>query len=252
MRMCSDRALSLSGVLALPTKVVGVAWIAVTSTGLALAQGYPAEGQAEMGRVLSSIPMVQQVAVPRQVCSDAPVVVPGQTSGGGAIMGGIAGGAIGNQIGKGSGRAAATAIGIIGGALLGNRIEGDNRPSHTEMMRQCSTQTVYENQTVGYTVTYEYAGRQYTTQMSQDPGAWVRLQVTPVGNSYPSNYPNSYPSGAVTYPVAPPPNGVYSPAVVNRPYNPQISLEISSSRWDRPAPPPRHHHWDDHRYREWR
>jgi hypothetical protein len=204
------------------------------------------------------------------MCSDEQVVVPGQTSGAGAVMGGIAGGAIGNQIGKGSGRAAATAIGLIGGALLGNSIEG-NRPSHTETVRQCSTQTVYENQTVGYTVTYEYAGRQYTTQMSHDPGPWVRLQVAPVGNNYPNrdNSYNSYsPSGAVTYPVAPttitrettyvvpPPAVVYSPAVVSRPPAAHISVDLSSSRWD--APPPRHHHrpdWDEperHHHRDWR
>lgn len=27
---------------------------------------------------------------------------------------------------------------------------------------QCSTQTIYENRTVGYSVVYEYAGKQYT------------------------------------------------------------------------------------------
>ena len=45
---------------------------------------------------------------------------------------------------------------------------------------QCSTQTIYENRTVGYNVVYEYAGKQYTVQMPQDPGPTLRLQVTGV------------------------------------------------------------------------
>ncbi|MBC7708813.1 MAG: hypothetical protein H7203_02045 [Rhizobacter sp.] len=42
---------------------------------------------------------------------------------------------------------------------------------------QCSTQTIYESRTVAYTVIYEYAGRQYSVQMPQNPGANLRLQV---------------------------------------------------------------------------
>ena len=50
----------------------------------------------------------------------------GQTSGAGAVIGAVVGGVLGNQIGKGSGRAAATGVGIIGGAVAGNAIEGRN------------------------------------------------------------------------------------------------------------------------------
>jgi uncharacterized protein YcfJ len=216
--MCifSDRALFSFSATA-KALATGLVLMSASGTGLAVAQGYPyPESQGEMGRVLSSVPIVQQVAVPRQVCNDEQVLVPGQTSGAGAVMGGIAGGAIGNQVGRGSGRAAATAIGIIGGALLGNGIEGQ-RPSHTETVRQCGTQTMYENQTVGYNVTYEYANRQYTVQMQNDPGAWVRLQVTPVGMTNRAQSPYGSTTGAMTYPVTPP-NVTYSPAVVNRPY----------------------------------
>lgn len=146
----------------------------------------------EMGRVISSIPVLRQVAVPRQTCFNEQVTLPGQKSGAGAIMGSIAGGAIGNQIGNGSGRAVATMIGIMGGAVLGDNIEG-SPPAQTQNVQRCTTQTFYENQTVGYNVTYEYAGRQYTVQMPQDPGQWVRLQVTPApvqpGNYQPYNAP---------------------------------------------------------------
>lgn len=44
-------------------------------------------------------------------------------------------------------------------------------------VQQCSTQTFYENRTVAYNVTYEYAGKQYSVQMPQDPGPYVRLQM---------------------------------------------------------------------------
>ena len=40
-------------------------------------------------------------------------------SGGGAIAGGLVGGVVGNQFGGGGGRAAMTALGLVGGALLG-------------------------------------------------------------------------------------------------------------------------------------
>jgi uncharacterized protein YcfJ len=146
---------------------------------LALAGAGTAQAQEEQGRVISTTPVVQQFVVPRQVCQEQVVTVPGQKSGAGALMGGIAGGAMGNAVGDGSGRALATMLGVIGGAVLGNNIEG-SAPDRTETVQQCSTQNFYENRTVAYTVVYEYAGRQYTTQMRQDPGRFVRLSVTPV------------------------------------------------------------------------
>lgn len=141
----------------------------------------------EVGRVLQTIPVLQQVAVPRQMCTDEQVTVPGQKSGAGAAMGAIAGGAIGNQIGDGGGRAAATMLGILGGAVLGDRVEG-GAPSSVHTQRRCTTQTVYETRAVAYNVTYEYGGKQYTVQMPQDPGPWVQLQVMPVLPGQPSGY----------------------------------------------------------------
>lgn len=74
--------------------------------------------QTDTGRVISARPVVQNVPVPRQVCSGQPPV--------------------------------------------------------------CTTQTFNENRAVAYDVTYEYAGRQYTTQMASDPGPTIRLQIGPV------------------------------------------------------------------------
>lgn len=156
--------------------------IPVLSGVMALAGTSAAQAQDERGRVINSTPVIQQVAVPQQVCQNVTVREPARTSGAGAIMGAIAGGAMGNAIGDGSGRAAATAIGLFGGAILGNKIEGRGQ-SHTRTVQECSTQNVMENRVVAYNVVYEYAGRQYSTQMPQDPGRWVPVSVTPVGSA---------------------------------------------------------------------
>ncbi len=131
----------------------------------------------EQGRVLSVTPITQQVAVPQQVCGNETIYSDSRPSGAGALLGAVAGGAAGNAIGGGSGRAAATVLGVIGGAVLGNNIEG-GRPGYQNVQR-CSTQTYYENRAMGYDVTYEYAGRQYTTRTQHDPGQWIPLNVQP-------------------------------------------------------------------------
>ena len=148
----------------------------------------------EIGRVVSATPITQPVNVQKRVCVPQQVVVPQQKSGAGALMGAIAGGVIGNQVGKGSGNALATGIGLLGGAVLGDKIEGAPTPE-TRTVEQCSVENVVEYRTAGYTVTYEYAGKHYTTQMTNDPGPFLRLQIVPVGPA------NLSPVGATTAPV---------------------------------------------------
>ena len=133
----------------------------------------------EVGNVLSRTPVYQQVSVPRQVCTQTQVSVPGQTSGAGALMGAVAGGAIGNSVGKGEGRALATMIGVIGGALAGDKVEGP-QAAQTQTQQTCTTQQVYENRLVGYNVVYEFAGKQYNVQLPKDPGPTIKLQITPI------------------------------------------------------------------------
>ena len=164
-------------------KVVVLSTLA--ATGLL---AFNASAQNILAKVLSSTPLVQQVAVPRQVCSTQQVMVEVPKSGAGALMGAVAGGAVGNAIGNGNGRALATMIGLLGGALVGDRIEGGN-PTQAQNSQQCNTQTFYENRVSHYNVVYEYQGTQYNTQMAQDPGTYVRLQVTPVGAMSPSPQP---------------------------------------------------------------
>lgn len=147
-----------------------------------------AQAQQEMARVISSTPVMQQVPVSRQVCQDEAVTRGGQKSGAGALMGTMAGGALGNAIGEGSGKAAATMLGLFGGAILGNSIEGE-APPETQMVRRCYPQTVYESRVSGYHVVYEFGGKEYSVQMPSDPGQYVQLQITPIVPRPPAGYP---------------------------------------------------------------
>ncbi len=197
----------------------------------------------ETGQVISRSPVYQQVAVPRQVCQPVASALQPPSSGAGALMGAIAGAAIGNQIGGGSGQALATMAGVIGGAMLGDRIESPATLPATQ--QHCTVQTVLENRLAGYHVIYEYAGKQYSVQLAQDPGPTIPLQVTPVGAM------TSPPPGAgvstVIPPqpmVVPPPTVVYSaPPVIYRPWPVTTSLHLG---WGWPHSRVRHHghrHW---------
>ena len=159
----------------------------------------------DMGRVVSSTPVMQQVAVPRQVCSTQPMEVQRAPSGAGALIGAIAGAALGNASGgHRSDRAAASAVGAIGGAIVGNSIES-NSDTQVRDVQRCGTQTSYENRVVAYNVVYEFGGRQYSVQMPQDPGPTIALQVSPagVGNVGGQNYATAQPSPQVVYAPAP-------------------------------------------------
>ncbi|HUR87748.1 MAG TPA: glycine zipper 2TM domain-containing protein [Ramlibacter sp.] len=154
---------------------------AMGAMGLGVAGNAAAE---EVGRVISSTPVVQQVQVPRQVCNQqmAEVQRPA-TSGGGAIVGAIVGGLLGNTVGGGMGRAAATGVGAIAGAAVGNNLEQRDTQYASRPVTQCVTQSSVENRTVGYNVQYEYAGKTFNVQMPYDPGPTIRLSVQPATSS---------------------------------------------------------------------
>jgi uncharacterized protein YcfJ len=187
---------------------IGLAGIASCATGAAFAQ--------EQGRVISTTPVIQQVAVPRQVCGNEQVTTQGQQkSGAGAVVGGIAGGVIGNAAGQGNGRAAMTMIGLVGGALLGDKLEGNNAQPQTQNVQRCTTQTFYENKPVAYNVVYEFNGKQYQVQLPQDPGPFVSLQVTPVGGAV-QPAPVPAPAPVIVRPVTQAP--VYTQPVIVESY----------------------------------
>jgi uncharacterized protein YcfJ len=166
------------------SKKFAVSILGSSLAALAAFTATPASAMDILARVISSTPVVQQVAVPRQVCNNQQYITEAPRSGGGAVLGALAGGAAGNAIGDGGGRALATMIGLVGGAIVGDRIEGGGR-QEVQNVQQCTTQTAYENRPSHYNVVYEYQGTQYSTQMANDPGLYVRLQVTPVGGAAP-------------------------------------------------------------------
>lgn len=150
--------------------------LATAGLGATLAQA------AEYGHVISSTPVLEQVSVPRQVCTTTQVQSQVRT-GGGALIGAVLGGALGNQFGRGNGRAASTLIGAVGGGVLGDQIEAQNYGSYpvTQNVQQCRTENTFESRTVAFNVLYEYAGQRYTVQTPQHPGTRIALYVSPVG-----------------------------------------------------------------------
>ena len=204
---------------------------------LALIAIWPLAHAQEIARVVSSTPITQQVTVPRQICSETQILVQQPRSGAGATVGALAGGIIGSQMGGGSGRAAATALGVIGGAILGDQLEGQPAPV-ARTANSCTQQITYENRVVGYNVVYEYAGRQYTTQMNSDPGSQLTIQITPTSGDM----------QVYTTPAPPPPVVVqapvqvqnYPPVVVTPVYRPPVyysppvyGVPTVSFRWGR-------------------
>lgn len=208
-------------------------WLA--SAGLTQAQ--------EVGQVISRTAVYQQVAVPRQTCTPTPVAVQNTTSGAGALMGAIAGAAVGHQIGGGSGRALATMAGVMGGAILGDRIE--NPGSQIQNQTTCTTQTAYENRLIAYNVVYEFAGKQYSVQLPQDPGPTIQLQVTPVGMPQSAVSADTVVTTTVLPPVITESRVVYVPAPVYRIYSPPVHNNIQLGwGWSQgPVHSRRHGHW---------
>ena len=93
-------------------------------------------------------------------------------------MGAIAGGVIGSRFGKGGGNSAATAVGMIGGAMIGDRIEA-TPIGQNQSVQHCNNETAYQSVADGYRVTYEYAGKHYEVRTPDHPGARVAIEIRP-------------------------------------------------------------------------
>jgi outer membrane lipoprotein SlyB len=80
----------------------------------------------------------------------------GQGSGVGMAVGGVTGGLLGSQIGHGGGRAAATILGVAGGAYVGNEVEKNAKKSTvyrvTLRMEDGTYRTVTQRNHPGYGV----------------------------------------------------------------------------------------------------
>lgn len=246
----------------------------LAAAGVAMAQSGSANAY---GVVISATPVVQQVTVPKQICTTTTTQYV-QPNGGGAVIGAVLGGVLGNQIGRGhgqDGRAVATVIGALGGGLVGNQIEANSYPTQS-----CHTKNTLENRTVAQTVLYEYAGQRYTVQMPAEgdfrPGVRIALQVeAPAPAAAPvQTVTYTQPTYAPAYaPVAPivyytgfdhfAPRYIYSepyyaPRAVQRPvYQPvrqPVHVVNYHGRPTHPAHPaqPIRHHRDRDEHRNWR
>jgi hypothetical protein len=124
-------------------------------------------------------------------------------------MGAIAGGAIGNSMGHGSGNAAATALGVMGGAIFGDRIEGQPA-TVVQNVQTCTPVTSQQNKLAYYDVKYEFAGKHYSVQMPIDPGPMINVSITPQidNQSVPGPAVMSSPTGVVYVAPAYPAPGV--------------------------------------------
>jgi len=144
----------------------------------------------DYARVVSVEPIVERSrAVDREVCYDEPVdrYEPRYTSrhdnGGATVLGALIGGALGNTVGHGDGRKAATIAGaVIGGSIGHDASRRDyDRGGYVvhDYETRCHTETNYDGgrEVTGYTVTYRYDGRTYTTTLDHDPGARIRVNV---------------------------------------------------------------------------
>ncbi len=149
-----------------------------------------AQTYLDNARVTSVDPQFENVRVPRQECTNRWISEPRRNGGreyGGAVIGGVAGALIGNQVGRGHGREAATALGAVVGAFTGDNLANRDRWDPSEPARRevtaCRNVEDVQTRIVGYQVTYEYRGQQFTTLMHENPGSFipVRVSVEPVG-----------------------------------------------------------------------
>ena len=213
----------------------------LTTLVAAAGLGATAAQAREFGMVISATPVLEQIAVPRQVCTTVQVQDSYRT-GGGALIGALVGGAVGNQFGRGNGRAVSTLVGAVGGGFLGDTIEAQGAyPAYpvARNVQQCRTENTWENRTVAFNVLYEYAGQRYTVQTAQNPGARIALQVAP-------------PTQVVTQPVyyrAPVQTVYYQPINYVRP----AVLAPVYETYPRPYyGPNRWEHREHHEHREYR
>lgn len=104
------------------------------------------------------------------------------------VLGGVLGAAIGSQVGGGSARYATSAIGSMVGGMAGRQVYEANQRTRYP---QSGAVTVCDPVPAGdgryypagergveaYDVTYEYAGRRYTTRTNYHPGDRIRVRV---------------------------------------------------------------------------
>ena len=167
-----------------------------------LAAGVQAQTFNDTARVRSATPQYENVAVPRNECTNQWVTeqqpVASSRNYGGLALGGITGAVLGNQVGRGRGREAATALGAVVGALAGEQFATQNNwgsgyqqasPLQQRQVQSCRTVNEVQSRLTGYQVEYEYHGQIYSTVTRENPGRALAVRVSvapvePVGRDY--------------------------------------------------------------------
>lgn len=100
------------------------------------------------------------------------------------VIGGVLGAVVGSQVGGGSGRYASSAIGSMVGGIAGRHIYDQQQRERSGTVRVCDPLPGSGHGSHGddrpvqaYDVTYEYAGRTYTTRTDHHPGDRIRVRV---------------------------------------------------------------------------
>lgn len=102
------------------------------------------------------------------------------------VIGGIVGAVVGSQVGGGSARYATSAIGSMVGGMAGRQVYDQTQRNRAARERvgvavACDPIPVGDYEAGRgasmYDVTYEYAGRSYTTRTSHHPGDRIRVRV---------------------------------------------------------------------------
>ncbi|OGA23692.1 MAG: hypothetical protein A3I02_16175 [Betaproteobacteria bacterium RIFCSPLOWO2_02_FULL_67_26] len=135
----------------------------------------------------------------------------------GAVVGGVAGGLLGAQVGKGSGQNAAAAAGAVVGAVAGDRVQNPQRAAAAPA-QQCRTIQMTREVIRGYTVVYQYNGRDITTTLPYDPGQTVRVGIGVIDGAPAAAVPNAGMMGSNVRDVGPvttAPAGSASPTPVS-------------------------------------
>lgn len=102
---------------------------------------------------------------------------------GGTLIGGALGTVAGNQVGHGRGKDVARVAGALIGGAIGHNVSVDRQRQlygdRGRLVERCEVRyrDSTEERIDGYEVTYEYAGRQYVTQLPYDPGQRLRVRV---------------------------------------------------------------------------
>lgn len=165
------------------TIILGAALLA---TSVAAQAGHPRYFQ-DTAKVISAEPIYRTVEIttPERRCWDEEVenYHSNDHSYTGTVLGGIIGGVVANKVshGRGRGKDAATVAGALLGSAIGHDMSHQKAGGYytTSTERRCEViqQTGYEEELVGYDVTYRYQGRLFTTRTQEHPGKRIPVNV---------------------------------------------------------------------------